>query len=144
MGVVTKDKKTSKQNPEDEAPEVTEETGPETFEADGHTMTIIHDADAGPESMGVQPVLLEGQRVQVIAGEHTVGRGARMAYIIGHTFASDEDYLQFHTAGHPKRMFAEVETYQVETRDGRKERFSVTPEEIRTLEADNGWGRGSI
>lgn len=142
MGVITKDKKTN-DTPEAEEAE-TQETGPVTFKDEaGNEFRIIEPEDAGPESEGVLPVFLEGQRVQVISGEHA-GVSGRMAYITGHHFASDEDYLQFHTAGHPKRMFAEVNTYLVETRDGRNERFSVKPEEIRPLESTNGWGRGSI
>lgn len=141
MGVITRDKPAKDQaDVAEEAPQ--EEQDSNTFEIDGETFTK-RESPEGPESEGVQPVLLEGQTVHVIEGEHA-GVGGRMAYIIGHTFASDADYLQFHTAGHPKRMFAKVESYQVETRDGRNEKFSVTPDEIRPLDSTNGWGRGSI
>lgn len=140
MGVIARDKTQDQANEADAAPEGEQDSN--TFEINGETFTK-RESPEGPESEGVQPVYLEGQTVQVIDGEHA-GVGGRMAFIIGHNFATDQDFLQFHTGGHPKRMFAKVDTYLVETRDGRNERFSVTPDEIRPLDSTNGWGRGSI
>lgn len=128
---------------EERTAEETEETRDDsTFEINGEKFTR-RDKPEGPESEGVMPVLLEGQRVQIINGPNA-GVSGRMAFITGHEFASNADYTQFHSPGHPKRMFAKVKTYLVETRDGRNEKFSVTPEEIRVLDTNNGWGRGSI
>lgn len=88
---------------------------------------------------GVRPVLPEGQRVQVVSGPFT----GRMGHVIGHDFASDNDYLQYHTAGHPKRQFAKVERYKLKTRDSRAEQISATPEEVTPLSDIEGWGRGA-
>jgi hypothetical protein len=103
------------------------------------TQTIAKDV-AGPESQGVMPVLVEGTRVQVIAGEYS----GRMAYITDITFATPEDEARFHNPHGSKRNTAAVDTYTVKTRDGRTDTFTVKPSEIRVLDETNGWGRGSI
>lgn len=87
---------------------------------------------------GVLPVLLEGQRVQIIDGVNA----GRMAFVLRHEFVSDKDHVQFNTPGHPKRMFAKVKNYIVKTRDARNETLSVTPEQIKPLDDIEGWGRG--
>jgi hypothetical protein len=92
-----------------------------------------------PTASGVRPVLLEGAKVHVTSGPYE----GRMAYVVGHTFASDGDYLQFNTAGHPKRMFAKVERYLLKTRDSRAERISATPDEVTPLSDIDGWARGA-
>lgn len=86
---------------------------------------------------GVQPVLVEGTRVQVIDG-------GRMAYITGINFATPEDEARFHNPHGTKRNTAKVDTYQVKTRDGRTDTLTVKPSEIRQLDETNGWGRGTI
>lgn len=101
---------------------------------------VIADEVAGPESQGVLPVLVEGTRVQVIAGEYS----GRMAYTIGINFASPEDEARFHNPHGTKRNTAKVDSYMVKTRDGRTDTFTVKPDEIRVLDETNGWGRGSI
>lgn len=89
---------------------------------------------------GVLPVLLEGQRVQVTDGEHE----GQMAYVLRQEFATDKDHVQFNTPSHPKRMFAKVANYIVRSRDANNETFSVTPDQIKTLDDIQGWGRGSV
>lgn len=98
------------------------------------------DRPAGPESQGVMPVLLEGTKLQVVAGEYT----GRMAYIVDINFATPEDEQRFHNPVGKKRNTAKVESYLVKTRDGRTDQFTVTPDQIRVLDQSNGWGRGSI
>ena len=95
---------------------------------------------SGFESEGVQPVLVEGTRVQIIAGE----ANGRMGYVFSIEFASDADFTRWKTPDHPKRNTAKVAKYLIKTRDGRSETFSVAPDELRVLDETNGWGRGSI
>lgn len=102
-------------------------------------VTIV-DEVAGPESQGVMPVLVEGTKVQVIAGEFA----GRMAYTTDINFATPEDSARFHDPHGNKRNTAKVDTYTVKTRDGRTDTFTVKPSEIRLLDETNGWGRGSI
>jgi hypothetical protein len=98
------------------------------------------DTQTPPESIGVQPVLVEGTRIQITSGE---GKG-RMGYVLSIEFASPEDFTRFHTPNHPQRNTAKVAKYIIRTRDGRTDTFSVAPDELRELDETNGWGRGTI
>lgn len=91
-----------------------------------------------PPGQGVLPVLLEGQTVEVTGGQFA----GRMGVIMRQNFASDADYLQFHAPGHPKRMFAKVESYIVKTRDSRNELVSVQADDLKALDSVDGWARG--
>lgn len=93
-----------------------------------------------PESEGVQPILVEGTRLQVISGEYT----GRMAYITTVNYATPEDEARARAPYGKNRNTAKVASYIVKTRDGRTDTFSVTPDQIRVLDETNGWGRGSI
>jgi low affinity Fe/Cu permease len=88
--------------------------------------------------MGVKPILLEGQTIEVTSGPFA----GRMGVVLRQNFASDADYLQFNTAGHPKRMFAKVDSYIVKTRDSRNEQISVSANDAKALDSIDGWARG--
>lgn len=85
------------------------------------------------------PNLYPGQRVQIISGDNQ----GRNAYVVQALY---EDAVQamIASAGVAESRFAEVTGYIVQTRDGRTDRLEVKPDEIRTLEVTDGWGRGQI
>lgn len=113
--------------------------------ADGVKFRIIHEEDAGPESEGQVPKLIEGQRVQIVSGPGTKdGTVHRMAYITDVYYEDTKEHLIASNADHPGRRFAKVTAYDVRTRDARSEVLHVKPEDIRTLETEAGWGRGQI
>jgi len=97
--------------------------------------TPVLDAD---RVRGVKPVLPEGERVVVTSGPNA----GRSAVIVGHEFADDTAYLQYNTPNHPKRQFAKVTRYRLNTRDSRAERISATPDQIEARSTIEGWGRG--
>jgi hypothetical protein len=88
------------------------------------------------------PNLLPGQRVQLTGKDVTgVDQSGRMAYVLQPNYP---DPIQAMIAGYggPEARFAEVETYDVQTRDGRQDRLTVAPDALTPLEINEGWGRG--
>jgi hypothetical protein len=92
------------------------------------------------ESEGRARRLYPGQRVVIIAPNEEAGR---MAFVqtINYTDALQELLA---SSGTPEASFAEVESYIVQTRDGRSDLLDVLPSEVEPLETIGGWGRGQI
>jgi hypothetical protein len=89
---------------------------------------------------GRLPRFYPGQRVQIVADHPEAGR---MAYVQTPIY---DDAIQelIGNSGTSEARMAEVDAYVVKTRDGRSDLLVVPSEDLRPLEAHQGWGRGQI
>lgn len=98
------------------------------------------EAKEAANEAGRTPNLLVGQRI-VITGDHP--EAGRMAHVVAIEYVDGINALLGNSATSEAR-FAEVEDYIVRTRDGRSDLLTVTPEQVKPLEPEQGWGRGQI
>jgi hypothetical protein len=92
------------------------------------------------ESEGRFHRLYPGQRVQILPPNDEAGR---MAFVQAAQY-SDAVQELIANSGTAEAPFAEVESYIVQTRDGRSDLLVVPVDELTTLEPLQGWGRGQI
>lgn len=86
------------------------------------------------------PNLLVGQRVQIVGDHPEAGRMGLVQQII-HT---DPIQAMIAHIGGAEARFAKVLQYVLLTRDGRSDTLVATPDQVKPLDENNGWGRGTI
>jgi hypothetical protein len=91
-------------------------------------------------SEGSKPRLYPGQRVVIMDPNPEAGR---MAFVQGINY-TDAIQALIAASGTPQASMAEVQSYIVQTRDGRSDVLDVPPDEVKPLEILGGWGRGQI
>lgn len=85
------------------------------------------------------PNLGIGARVTFIKGDND----GRMGFVVNVIYPDALSQLIAHS-GSDEARFADVDTYQVQTRDGRTDTIMAKPDEIRPLDINAGWGRGQF
>jgi hypothetical protein len=109
-------------------------------EAEYEAAKSTPESEAAADEAGQTTNLLVGQRVQITGDHPEAGRMGLVQSIL----YTDPIQAMIAAVGGVESRFAKVYQYVLLTRDGRSDTLTATPDQVKPLEENNGWGRGTI